>query len=199
MTAAAAISECIRCCKALVLNHPALLPLVLVPAAAGFAASAACPMRKNDGKTIPFRPPAWVFGFIWPVLYITFGAAWFLAASSAIDGAKALDATVLLGAAAVSLPYAVCTAAMTAWLPLRAPKCRTVKQQPASTAAGAARLKKQEEDRKKVQAFWVLLVALSAAAFCVALPAQPGAARMLALPLQCWLLVAVLLSYWEFR
>lgn len=198
MTAAAAIAESIRCCKALVLKHPALLPLVLVPGAAGFAASAACPMRKNDGKAIPFRPPPLTFGIIWPVLYITFGAAWFLAASNAIDGAKALDATVLLGAAAVSLPYAICTAAMTAWLPLRSPKCRTVKQQPASTAAGAARLKKQEE-RKKVQAFWVLLLALSAAAFCVALPAQPGAARMLALPLQCWLLVAVLLSYWEFR
>lgn len=46
-----------------------------VPAALGYSISAACKMPKSDD--IPFRPPAWVFGVVWPILYALLGIAWF--------------------------------------------------------------------------------------------------------------------------
>jgi tryptophan-rich sensory protein len=188
MAAARGIAAAYREGWALAVRHPALLPLVLVPGAAGFAASAACPMRRDDGAAIPFRPPAWVFGVAWPLLYLSFGKAWFLAAAAAVDGAK-LDAPVLLGAAAVCLPYAVCTAAMTAWIPMRAPVCRGRSLRPQRAA---------EKKRSEVRAFWLLLLALFAAIFAASLPGQPAAAGLLVLPLVCWLVAATLMSYWEF-
>lgn len=49
--------------------------LAPVPALLGYALSAACRMPPSDD--IPFRPPAWVFGAVWPVLYALLGIAWF--------------------------------------------------------------------------------------------------------------------------
>ena len=46
-----------------------------VPAALGYSISAACKMPKSDD--IPYRPPAWVFGVVWPILYALLGIAWF--------------------------------------------------------------------------------------------------------------------------
>ena len=54
--------------------RPELL-LAAVPAAPGYSLSAACKMPKSD--SIPFRPPAWVFGVVWPILYALLGIAWF--------------------------------------------------------------------------------------------------------------------------
>ena len=30
----------------------------------------------KGGESISFRPPGWVFGVVWPVLYVTTGVAW---------------------------------------------------------------------------------------------------------------------------
>lgn len=49
--------------------------LAAIPAILGYTASALCKMPKSSN--IPFRPPAWVFGVVWPILYILLGIAWF--------------------------------------------------------------------------------------------------------------------------
>ena len=46
-----------------------------VPAILGYSISAACRMPKSDD--VPFRPPAWVFGVVWPILYALLGFAWY--------------------------------------------------------------------------------------------------------------------------
>ena len=167
----------------------AFLPLALLPGAAGFAAASLCPMRKDDGVAVPFRPPRWFFAAVWPVLYLAFGIAWFLAASDRADraGRTASTAAVLL----VSVPYALCTALLTAWIPVRAPLCRG--GQPRS----GDDLKSRDKLKRK-WSFWILLAAAASAAFCVALQGQPAASRLLSLLLLCWLCVAVLMSAWEF-
>lgn len=73
--------------------------LVAVPGAIGFAVSAACEMPKT--AEIPFRPPPWVFGVVWPVLYLLLGVAWFRTAVSvgtlSAASASYLLTTLLLG------------------------------------------------------------------------------------------------------
>ena len=49
--------------------------LAAVPGTVGFSVSALCKMPSSDA--IPFRPPAWVFGVVWPILYALLGIAWF--------------------------------------------------------------------------------------------------------------------------
>ena len=75
------------------------IALVAVPAAVGYALSAACEMPSS--AEIPFRPPAWAFGVVWPVLYLLLGVAWFRTASSAgflsFSSASYLLTTALLG------------------------------------------------------------------------------------------------------
>ena len=53
--------------------------LILLPALLGYATSAMCPISANAGKSVLWRPPAWVFGLIWPILYILTGSSWYLA------------------------------------------------------------------------------------------------------------------------
>ena len=36
------------------------------------------PIGKEAGKDIPLRPPAWVFGVVWPVLLLLIGYSWTL-------------------------------------------------------------------------------------------------------------------------
>jgi benzodiazapine receptor len=36
-------------------------------------------MDETSGETVKFRPPAWVFGVVWPILYILLGISWVIA------------------------------------------------------------------------------------------------------------------------
>lgn len=49
-----------------------------LPALAITGVSLVCPNLKNSGKDVPLRPPGWVFGVVWPILYATTGYAWYL-------------------------------------------------------------------------------------------------------------------------
>ena len=82
--------------------------LALVPGALGFLASARCPMGAKQGAAVPFRPPAWAFGVVWPALYLALGVAWSLTAFARSTCYWHM------------VPYAACVAALTAYLPLRA-------------------------------------------------------------------------------
>tara|TARA_B110000444_G_scaffold197219_1_gene188021 strand:- start:1212 stop:1604 length:393 start_codon:yes stop_codon:yes gene_type:complete len=50
-----------------------LLPMFCVYLAGSFY-----PVGKEVGKDIPFRPPGWVFGVVWPVLLLLIGYSWTL-------------------------------------------------------------------------------------------------------------------------
>lgn len=55
----------------------AFLPGLLI-SLSGFLTSTYCDPLVNSGINVPGRPPAWVFGVVWPILYITTGIAWAL-------------------------------------------------------------------------------------------------------------------------
>lgn len=46
------------------------------PMILGFLVSANCKMGEDSGKSIKFRPPSYVFGIVWPILYILLGLSW---------------------------------------------------------------------------------------------------------------------------
>ena len=45
------------------------------PTVTGFVVSKFCKMEKS-GITVKFRPPGYVFGIVWPILYILLGLSW---------------------------------------------------------------------------------------------------------------------------
>lgn len=79
---------------------------------------------RGGGVNVPLRPPDWVFGIVWPVLYVTTGAAWAATADDAAFaaatclscvwlvvyaglGRKRVGAAVLVGAAAAAVAATV--------------------------------------------------------------------------------------------
>ena len=47
-----------------------------MPLISGYALSTLCPIRSYESKKLPQRPPAYVFGIVWPILYILLGTSW---------------------------------------------------------------------------------------------------------------------------
>jgi translocator protein len=56
------------------INKSELLRL-FYPMFAGYLVSLKCKMSKS-GNNIRFRPPGYVFGIVWPILYILLGLSW---------------------------------------------------------------------------------------------------------------------------
>lgn len=50
--------------------------IVALPSILGYTTSMFCGPTKDTGKTVRFRPPGWVFGIVWPILYIMLGVTW---------------------------------------------------------------------------------------------------------------------------
>ena len=46
------------------------------PIVSGYALSMLCPMTRDEGSVLPQRPPSYVFGIVWPILYILIGYSW---------------------------------------------------------------------------------------------------------------------------
>jgi tryptophan-rich sensory protein len=56
------------------LENPVEIAYLLAPAASGYAASMVCGVDgENAGDCIPWRPPGYVFGIVWPILYLLIG------------------------------------------------------------------------------------------------------------------------------
>lgn len=56
------------------MNQKDLLRL-FYPMIAGFVVSKFCKMERS-GVNVKFRPPPFVFGIVWPILYILLGLSW---------------------------------------------------------------------------------------------------------------------------
>jgi len=72
----------------------------LAPTLTGFGMSAICQVPKNEGKMIRQRPPSYVFGIVWPILYLLLGYSW-------MNSKSRLDLDVMHG---------VCTSLLTLWI-----------------------------------------------------------------------------------
>lgn len=59
-----------------IINKDLLNIKFFLPILSGYLLSMLCKMSKNDGKELPQRPPAYVFGIVWPILYLLLGYSW---------------------------------------------------------------------------------------------------------------------------
>ena len=69
---------------------------IFIPGLAISLTSFLCPNLKSSASNVPLRPPGWVFGIVWPILYITMGVSWMRSKSD--------------------LQYTVLTAVLCSWL-----------------------------------------------------------------------------------
>lgn len=46
---------------------------LFLPGLLGFGASMVCSVGKDSGVSVPQRPPPYVFGIVWPILYLLIG------------------------------------------------------------------------------------------------------------------------------
>ena len=51
----------------------------LLPGIIGYGSNALCNVGNNAGNIVKFRPPSFVFGIVWPVLFSLFGISWAIA------------------------------------------------------------------------------------------------------------------------
>ena len=51
---------------------------LLLPMFSVYLVGAFYPLGMETGKDIPFRPPGWVFGVVWPILLLLIGYSWTL-------------------------------------------------------------------------------------------------------------------------
>lgn len=58
---------------------------IFIPAILGFATSGICKIGKDAGASVLVRPPPWVFGIVWIILYAFFGFSWFFANKDAVE------------------------------------------------------------------------------------------------------------------
>ena len=63
------------------LNNPKNILRLLFAMILGFGINMIprCKMTPKAGQTVKFRPPSYIFGIIWPILYILFGLSWIFA------------------------------------------------------------------------------------------------------------------------
>tara|TARA_B100001121_G_C18557558_1_gene558703 strand:+ start:426 stop:851 length:426 start_codon:yes stop_codon:yes gene_type:complete len=52
------------------------LVILLIPLISGYSVSSICGPSNKSGAVVKFRPPSWVFGVVWPILYLLLGFAW---------------------------------------------------------------------------------------------------------------------------
>jgi len=58
------------------INNKKDIIYLLLPLISGYITSFFCSPNNKSGLSVKFRPPSWVFGIIWPILYLLIGLAW---------------------------------------------------------------------------------------------------------------------------
>lgn len=51
--------------------------IIFIPLLLSFVITFICPMSRDSGASIKARPPGFVFGIVWPILYIMVGLSWY--------------------------------------------------------------------------------------------------------------------------
>ena len=59
--------------------------IILIPSILGYGISMICPISKNAGKDVPFRPPSYVFAIVWPILFLLLGISMMLAYRKSVN------------------------------------------------------------------------------------------------------------------
>lgn len=70
-----------------------------IPMMLGYITSNKCWSRSNGkkaGSRVAFRPPAYVFGIVWPILYIMLGLSWVLSDKSTTTDICYISTSILL-------------------------------------------------------------------------------------------------------
>jgi len=66
----------------------------------GYLVSLKCKMNNRSGSSVKFRPPSYIFGIVWPVLYLLIGFSWIKSTNSIIKNkidALFISLSLLLG------------------------------------------------------------------------------------------------------
>lgn len=58
---------------------PIEILIILIPSILGYSLSALCPISKSAGRSVPFRPPSYVFAIVWPILFLCLGISMMIA------------------------------------------------------------------------------------------------------------------------
>lgn len=62
------------------MTHPIINSMILIlPLISGYVTSFVCKMDKTAGSNVKSRPPSFVFGIVWPILYLSIGLIWVIA------------------------------------------------------------------------------------------------------------------------
>ncbi len=49
---------------------------IWTPIVSGYVLSMLCPTPRDEGSVLPQRPPSYMFGIVWPILYLLIGYSW---------------------------------------------------------------------------------------------------------------------------
>lgn len=52
--------------------------VIILPMLFSFIMSFLCPIKKNSGTILNATPPSYIFGIVWPILYLCIGYSWWL-------------------------------------------------------------------------------------------------------------------------
>ena len=53
--------------------------IILFPSILGYSLSSICPVSKNSGIKVSFRPPSYIFAIVWPILFLLLGISMMIA------------------------------------------------------------------------------------------------------------------------
>lgn len=51
----------------------------------GYLVSLKCKMNNRSGSSVRFRPPSYIFGIVWPILYLLIGSSWIKSTDSLFE------------------------------------------------------------------------------------------------------------------
>ena len=68
--------------------RPIEIVYFLSPLVVGYGTAALCPVGKNSGISVQFRPPSVVFGIVWALLFPLFGLSWVAASRKSVTSGR---------------------------------------------------------------------------------------------------------------